>query len=143
MMLTGGTATRAAAIALFAALSLGSCGSDDPQTASPSGATTSADPSMSPEPSREPSEKPSRTAPPGTPQCADVWKEGATLPRFYAGCAEGNDYVRRESLSCSSGQRIVQYADRFYGVLTGTVHKASGPLDDDSDYRAAVRRCRA
>jgi len=38
---------------------------------------------------------------------------------------------------------MVRYADRFYGVLGGTVHEVTSPLDHDRDYLAAVRRCRA
>lgn len=86
----------------------------------------------------------SESAPPGSPACADVWAEGAPLPRSYQGCTEETGgYVKRDVLGCSSGQRMVSYGDLYYGVLGGTIHEASTPLDRDRDYRAAVRSCRA
>lgn len=81
--------------------------------------------------------------PPGTQQCSEIWQDGHRIPRVYAGCAEGDTYVERDALGCSSGQRMVTYADRFYGVLGGTAHEASQPLDKDREYTAAIRRCRA
>lgn len=146
MIRQGGQATLAASAALFAALVLSACGSETTteSSATDTGSSTSpsAEPSASTSPSVEPSSSP-KPPPPGTPECSEVWRDGARLPRFYGGCAEGDTYVRRDAMACSSGQRLARYADRYYGVLGGTVREAKGDLDDDRDYRASVRRCRA
>lgn len=80
--------------------------------------------------------------PGGTPRCDSVWRDGATIPRGYRGCVEGGELVERDALGCSSGQRLVRHADRFYGVLGGTVHEATSPLERDRGYVADVRSCR-
>jgi hypothetical protein len=82
------------------------------------------------------------SAPPGTPDCASVWNDGSTLPRSYAGCVQDAVYVRADALPCSSGQRIIRYADKYYAVPGGTVHAATKPLDNDRHYRAAAYKCR-
>jgi hypothetical protein len=75
--------------------------------------------------------------------CSEVWKDGAQLPRSYRGCAEDDQLVKPDVLGCSSGQRMVRYADRYYAVYGGTVHEATPSLEKDRDYRAAVLSCRA
>ena len=83
-------------------------------------------------------------APPGTPECADIWQEGGDIPRGYQGCAdETGVYVERDALGCSSGQRMVTYDDHYWGVLGGTVNEANGSLDEDRDYRESMRNCSA
>jgi hypothetical protein len=72
-----------------------------------------------------------------------VWSDGATIPRFYQGCIDQTGYVKPDKLSCSSGQSIIRYDDRFYGVAGGTVHQVTAPLDKDRQYLAAAMRCRA
>jgi hypothetical protein len=118
---------------LVACLALVSCGEDEPVATE---STSSASDPASAEPSGEP-------VPPGTPVCTDVWIGDAELPRTYKGCDEDGSYVKADGLGCSSGQRIIRYADRFYAVPGGTIHEADGSLDQDSEYQAAVRRCRA
>jgi hypothetical protein len=82
------------------------------------------------------------TAPPGTPDCATVWHKGAKLPRVYGGCVQDAVFVKADSLPCSSGQRIIRYADQYYAVPGGTIHAATKPLDNDRHYRAAAYKCR-
>lgn len=114
---------------LLLALAAG-CGDDSPD------ATEGTDPASS--------SSGSTAAPPGAPACDDVWQDGEKLPRSYRGCVDGSGaYVPQDGLSCSSGQRMVRYDDQYYGVLGGTVHEATQPLDQDRDYRTAVRSCRA
>lgn len=123
---------------VLAAICLAACGSEEPgvQTAGEeSSATSSA--------SGEPSSDAGPSAPPGTPDCGTVWKDSARLARGYRGCVKDGQYVERDVLGCSSGQRMVRFDDHYYGVLGGTVHEASTPLDRDRHYLAAVRRCRA
>jgi hypothetical protein len=110
------------------AISLAACGGSDPETAgdTASGATTS-DPAG---------------AASGEPACADIWVDGQELPRRYAGCTEDGETVKADKTSCSSGQVLVTYGDRFYAVLGGPVNETDG-LSDDKDYRQAERSCLA
>lgn len=143
-----------AALAVLAVLALtlllAGCGSED--DAREAGATSTAtDPASLPAPSSTtssadpaPSTPAAPAIPAGTPDCAEVWVTDATLPRGYGGCVEDGALVKADRLGCESGQAIVRYADRFYGVAGGTVHEAAtSPLLDDPDYTDTVARCRA
>lgn len=105
-----------------------------PSATSPSPSATSPSPSAKPEPGAD------------APDCKDVWKQGARLPRTYKGCNERQDgastFVRRQVLDCSSGQRMVVHADHYYGVLGGTIHRTESRLLKDRGYGEAVARCR-
>jgi hypothetical protein len=137
------------ALALPLALSLAACGGDsdstatDPDASASSTATDTASPTEAPETS-EPSETPSETAPPAPdwPACGDVWAADAQLPLGYKGCLEGDEAVKADNLSCSSGQRIVRYDDSFFAVAGGTIYETSGPLEKDKEYLQKVRTCR-
>lgn len=134
MLGTRNTRALVVSLALLASVGLTSCGDEEPTA---TGSSSSSDPSSTaPSESMEP-------APPGTPECSEIWQDGHRVPRFYAGCADEGAYVKREAIGCSSGQRMVTYADRFYAVLGGDVHEATEPLEQDDDYTASVRRCRA
>jgi len=134
MFRVSGLSVRAATCAVLAVFALAACGESGDETAEEAPAPESS--SDSP-PTGEP-------APPGTPDCTEVWQEGASIPRSYQGCAEqSGGYVERDVLGCSSGQRMVRFADRYYGVLGGTVSEAARGLDEDRDYREAVRSCTA
>jgi hypothetical protein len=118
-------------VLLLAALCLTACGSDEPEAHD---AVVNDDAAAST----------GQSMPPGTPDCATIWQDGESIPRAYAGCADGDQqYVKRDALPCSSGQVIVTFDDQFYGVAGGTVHEAKSPLEHDREYRAAVLRCRA
>lgn len=130
------------------ALGLGGCGTDDSSSVAsddtPAATSSSSSPAPTPPSSTSAAAAPSDTPPPGTPDCAAVWRDGAKIPRAYRGCVDADGaYVAKDGLGCSSGQTIIRFADRFYGVAGGTVHEATRPLLSDRDYRAAVVRCRA
>ncbi|WP_432479383.1 hypothetical protein [Nocardioides sp. GXQ0305] len=132
MLRVSGLRVRTTACALLTAVALASCGQQD-------GGETAEGPSAS-----ESSSSPAGEGPPGAPECADVWQEGGDIPRAYQGCVdETGAYVERDVLGCSSGQRMVRYADHFWGVLGGTVNEADGSLDEDRDYRESMRNCSA
>jgi hypothetical protein len=82
-------------------------------------------------------------ADPDAPDCAEVWVTGGPIPRSYAGCNDGDSFVERQALGCSSGQRLVTFDDRWYGVVGGLVREGTTPLEQDREYRASVASCRA
>jgi hypothetical protein len=82
------------------------------------------------------------SAPPGAQACATVWHKGAILPRAYRGCVQKTLFVKPDALPCSSGQRIIRYADQYYAVPGGTIHAATKPLAHDRHYLAAAYSCR-
>jgi hypothetical protein len=79
---------------------------------------------------------------PDWPACADVWVADGKIPNGYKGCLDGDAAVEADNLTCSSGQRLVRYADRFYGVAGGKIYEGSTPLDKDKNYLEMVRTCR-
>ena len=118
------------------AVAAAGCGSDEADPSPGAVATESETASSSP--------SSTGSIPPGTPPCADVWEDQATLPRSYDGCVDDSgQLVASDPLACSSGQKIIRYDDRFYAVPGGTIHAADAPLNEDSEYRAAALRCRA
>jgi hypothetical protein len=119
MFVTRGRGAHLAVLALVT-LGLTACGSDQSSEATGTGSSTN-----------------------GMPACTSVWQDGATLPRTYGGCVQDDQVVAPDSLGCSSGQRIIRYADSYYAVPGGTVHAATKPLNGDRQYIAAVHRCRA
>lgn len=124
----------APSLLLVALGGLAGCGED-------SDAPAASEPSSSGSSSTSASE--SASGPADAPACDEIWTEGATIPRGYRGCTDESGYVERDALGCSSGQRMVTYSDRFYGVLGGTVRTSAGSLEDDREYIKAVRSCRA
>ncbi len=107
----------------------------------PGSPSTSASDSSSP--TADPSDDTTAAAQPGAPRCASLWTAGGRIPRVYSGCNDGDTFVARDTLACSSGQRLARFGDRFYGVLGGTVTKSRSSLDADKGYRDAVASCRA
>ena len=124
---------------------LSACGDDSASSAADPADT----PSVTDTPSEPVTDEPtptdvtsSPTETPNWPSCETVWVEGGEIPTRYQGCLEGNDAVAADNLSCSSGQRIVRYQEKFFGVAGGTIHEAMGTLDKDKEYLKMVRRCR-
>lgn len=135
------TVRRLAASGLLAvALSaLTACGGGTDEAQDP-GQTASSNPDES----ASPSESDASDVPAGAPACGDVWVDGSRIARTYKGCVDDvGAYVERDAVGCSSGQRLVVFDGRFWGVLGGTVHEAGSSLDEDRDYRDATRRCAA
>jgi hypothetical protein len=123
------------------ALASGCGGDSGSEAADPAGTSSSQTEPSQTEPTAEATDSAPTTPP--WPACEEVWVEGAKLPGAYRGCLESDQPVEADNLSCSSGQRIVRYADRFYGVPGGTIKQTDGPLDKDKGYLKSVRVCRA
>ena len=128
---------------------LSACGDDSASSAADPADTSSATPTdPTSAPTSEPAEPSSDVTtgpadPPDWPACETVWVEGGKIPGTYRGCLEGSNAVASDNLSCSSGQRIVRYQDRFFGVAGGTIYQTDGPLEKDKGYLKKVRTCRA
>ncbi len=134
-----------AALVLPLAL-LSACGDDSDSSATDPADSGTSSPAVTDSPSTtDPSESSSDATPEPRdwPACESVWVEGGKIPVRYHGCLDGTDEVAADNLSCSSGQRIVRYQDRFYGVAGGTIYQTSGPLEKDKQYLKMVRTCRA
>lgn len=122
--------SAAAAIVLAATLLVG-CGADsaddDPPATTPSLTDTT------------------ESSGPTEPLCSDVWVEGEVLVKPYAGChdAETDAWVDSDVTHCSSGQRIVTFADSFYAVPGREVVEVAGPLADDPDFTQMLASCTA
>lgn len=128
-------------MATAAALLLTGCGSDDDGKADDTSSPTPTVAESSTATSAEPS--PTTTpAPAGTPECADVWKAGAKLPRAYGGCAADGLLVAADGLGCSSGQTLVRYDERFWAVRGGTISGGDTSLQDSEEYKGEVATCR-
>ena len=79
---------------------------------------------------------------PDWPACDGVWVGDSRLPQTYKGCLDGDQAVKSDNLSCSSGQHIVRYADRFYAVPGGKIYRTTRPLEKDKGYLETIRTCR-
>lgn len=82
-------------------------------------------------------------APASWPACADVWSEGASLPKPYPGCSLDGVAVPADSLHCSMGAVLVTYDDRFWGVPGHAISRAAGGLQQDADFRRTRATCTA
>lgn len=122
---------------------LSACGGDSSSTATDPAtqSASSTPPTSTPTDSVTPSATGSPL--PAWPACSDVWQADGKIPLAYKGCLDGADSVPADNLSCSSGQRIVRYADSFFGVAGGKIYHSSGPLNKDKQYLKMVRVCRA
>jgi hypothetical protein len=136
-----------AALAVPLAL-LSACGDDDGDDATDAEETTEAsspsdDPSETSEPTdpTEPTETADRSA--TWPDCGKVWRDGATLPRGYDGCRNGDQAIEADARSCSFVRPLVIFDGRFYAVPSGTIHETAGPLKKDRGYRSALASCTA
>jgi hypothetical protein len=112
------------ALSVVAVAALAGCGSDD-------GSGDVAD------------ESPATSAPTHAtdlPFCSDIWVADAQLPSDYQGCEEDGQAVKPDRQSCSSGQKIVTYDDRFYAVMGGPVQETDG-LASDPDFKRTMRVC--
>jgi hypothetical protein len=129
---------RLAALIATALLLLAGCTSSD------SGGT-SGDGDESGTGSGASSDKPSASATtkaPTGPDCADVWKAGATLPEDYSTCVADGAYGVQDVTKCQDGTRLVAFADSYYAVTGGRIRKPDvAPMQDTEEYGQAFAAC--
>ena len=90
------------------------------------------------------SAKPSATttAPPTGPDCASIWKDGATLPEDYTKCVDNGAYGTQDVFECQDGTKLVAYADSLYAVTGGRISKPKvAPMQDTPEYGKAYSAC--
>ena len=142
MRARGTLATAVAALVVPLAL-LSACGDDSASSAADPADTASVSDTPTDTPASSEATADPSTEAPDWPACDSVWVEGQKIPTRYKGCLDGADEVAADNLTCSSGQHIVRYMDRFYGVAGGKIYETMGPLDKDKGYLKMVRTCRA
>ena len=92
--------------------------------------------------SAKPSATKKTTAAPTGPDCADVWKAGATLPEDYTQCVEDGAYGTQDVTECQDGTKLVAYADMYYAVTGGRITKPDvAPMQDTEEYGQAYATC--
>lgn len=91
----------------------------------------------------EPASSSSPAAPAREPACDEVWIDGATLPRPYAGCSTADGaWVAADRMPCSFGGAIVTYDGRFYAVVGNRVNDV-GDLAASDQFQSALSNCQA
>lgn len=77
---------------------------------------------------------------PEPPRCGEVWVDEGALSWDYRGCLRGERLVKADRETCTNGQVLVRFADRYYGVLGGKVLD-EGDLRTSERYQKALRAC--
>ncbi len=116
-----------AALALPLALAT-ACGDDSSDTAADVAPTTPAASTSAGDTAR-------------SPQCTDIWQDGAKLPGGYDGCYESAKRVKPDGRYCEFGKPLVTYDQTFYAVPGGTIREAQQPFVDDPGYQDVLRKC--
>lgn len=91
--------------------------------------------------SARPSATPTKPAPTG-PDCAGIWKDGATLPEDYTTCVEDGAYGTQDVTKCEDGTKLVAYADAYFAVTGGPISKPDvAPMQDTEEFGTAYAAC--
>lgn len=72
------------------------------------------------------------------PACAQVWKDGATLPRDYEGCEGPTTTELGAGIDCWNSPGLMTYDDRFFALLGGEITEA--PVGSEA-YDQAYDEC--
>ncbi|QIK75623.1 hypothetical protein [Nocardioides piscis] len=123
----------AALVALLATAALSACG-DDSEVAPTTRESASDSPSVSS------SESP---LPDGAiPECADVWVDGATLPKDYTACTSDGETVKPVKRTCGFGAKLLEHDGRYFAMLGKPISDA-GDLETNDDYQQLLSSCQA
>lgn len=91
------------------------------------------------------SSKPSATkttAAPTGPDCASIWKAGATLPDDYTKCVDNGAYGTQDVTECEDGTKLVAFSDAFFAITGGPISKPKvAPMQDTPEYAKAYSAC--
>src|ERR1700712_5301057 len=95
-------------------------------------------------PTATPTSTKTTSSTPGThgPSCTDVWQDGATLPKDYTTCSDGNAAGAQDVTKCNDGTRLIAYSDLFYAVTGGKITKPKeSPMQDTPAYGKVYSAC--
>lgn len=82
------------------------------------------------------------TAAPKGPDCAEVWKNGATLPEDYTKCVEDGAYGLQDVTECQDGTKLVAYADAYFAVTGGKISQPDvAPMQDTEEFGTVYAAC--
>lgn len=82
------------------------------------------------------------TPPPAGPDCAGIWKDGATLPEDYTKCVEDGAYGAQDVTACEDGTQLVAYADTYFAVTGGRISKPKvAPMQDTEEFGKVYTAC--
>jgi hypothetical protein len=82
------------------------------------------------------------TAAPTGPDCAGIWKVGATLPDDYTKCVDNGAYGAQDVTECEDGTKLVAFSDAYYAVTGGPISKPKvAPMQDTPEYGKAYAAC--
>ena len=85
---------------------------------------------------------PTGTPAPTGPDCADIWKVGATLPSTYTRCVTDGSYAVQEVTRCDDGSRLVAYDDEYFAVTGKAVSRPDvAPMQDTDEFARAYSAC--
>lgn len=74
--------------------------------------------------------------------CADIWKDGAVLPKDYDGCIKDGRAGDQEKVDCQDGTSLIVFEEVFYAMTGGKITKpAAAPLQDTEGYSKAYSAC--
>ena len=74
-----------------------------------------------------------------TPNCADVWVVGETLPEDYEGCRDDDDVLQLSAYyTCDDGTKLTGYDDRLYAVMGSEIRD-----HNDNGYVRAFAACKS
>lgn len=82
------------------------------------------------------------TAKPTGPDCAGIWKDGATLPASYTTCVADGVLGPQDVTECQDGSTLVAYSDTFFAVTGGEISKPEvAPMQDTKEFGEAYTAC--
>ncbi|MGA8987071.1 hypothetical protein [Aeromicrobium sp.] len=108
------------------------------------GCTSSDRVSDKPESPDAPSSSTTSAKPPGAtgPDCADVWKVGATLSPTYTSCLSDGAPGVQEVTRCDDGSRLVAYDDQYFAVTGRKISRPDvAPMQDTEEFAQAYSDC--
>jgi hypothetical protein len=91
--------------------------------------------------SAKPSAARTSAAPKG-PDCAGIWKAGATLPDDYTTCVDNGAYGAQDVTDCEDGTKLVAFSDTYFAITGGPISKPKvAPMQDTEEYGKAYATC--
>lgn len=82
------------------------------------------------------------TAAPTGPDCAGIWKDGATLPEDYTKCVDKGAYGTQDVTECEDGTKLVAFSDTYFAITGGPIAKPKvAPMQDTPEYGKAYAAC--